>query len=214
MGTSASPPADKNDAKKRRASKACSSCRSRKVRCDVLQVGCPCTKCRIDDFKCTVGERKKRRKRSEITGSGDGIRNDRSLRQSYPEHIMLHRVPHYPFFRHFSSRGHPRIEAQDSSHGVLLPVPTRDQSGASTISDDDLEFLKRKGALDLPSQDILNECVSHYFQNFHPFFPVIDKPYFLRCYKDGNEDILSETGTVSLLLLQAIIFTATVVRPS
>ncbi|KFY98686.1 hypothetical protein V500_01572 [Pseudogymnoascus sp. VKM F-4518 (FW-2643)] len=48
---------------KRRASRACVSCRTRKVRCDYLQGNNPCTNCRIDHFDCEVAPKKKRRRR-------------------------------------------------------------------------------------------------------------------------------------------------------
>ena len=47
---------------KRRASKACHCCRSRKVRCDVVESGIPCTNCRLDEVECIVTEGKRRRK--------------------------------------------------------------------------------------------------------------------------------------------------------
>ncbi|KIW19593.1 hypothetical protein PV08_00166 [Exophiala spinifera] len=59
---------------KRRASKACHCCRSRKVRCDVVESGIPCTNCRLDEVECIVTEGKRRRK-------------------PYPEGEMLHQSP-------------------------------------------------------------------------------------------------------------------------
>ncbi|KAH1878096.1 hypothetical protein KXX01_005105 [Aspergillus fumigatus] len=50
---------------KRRASKACCCCRARKVRCDVVENGSPCTNCRLDQVECVVTE-SKRRKKSRI----------------------------------------------------------------------------------------------------------------------------------------------------
>ncbi|KKZ63828.1 hypothetical protein EMCG_01933 [[Emmonsia] crescens] len=47
---------------KRRASKACCCCRARKVRCDVVENGSPCTNCRLDEVKCVVTESKRRKK--------------------------------------------------------------------------------------------------------------------------------------------------------
>lgn len=41
---------------KRRASKACWSCRSRKVRCDALDTGMPCTNCRLDEIACALAD--------------------------------------------------------------------------------------------------------------------------------------------------------------
>ncbi|RAL07465.1 putative C6 transcription factor (Ctf1B) [Aspergillus homomorphus CBS 101889] len=52
---------------KRRASKACCCCRARKVRCDVVENGSPCTNCRLDQVECIVTE-SKRRKKSRVEG--------------------------------------------------------------------------------------------------------------------------------------------------
>ncbi|KAL1306656.1 hypothetical protein AAFC00_005330 [Neodothiora populina] len=49
---------------KRRASKACQSCRARKVRCNVVEQS-PCTNCRLDEVECIVSESKRKRKWSK-----------------------------------------------------------------------------------------------------------------------------------------------------
>ncbi|KAL1838603.1 hypothetical protein VTJ49DRAFT_2471 [Mycothermus thermophilus] len=46
-------------ATKRRAARACVSCRARKVRCDVVE-GAPCGNCRWDDVECIVQESRRR----------------------------------------------------------------------------------------------------------------------------------------------------------
>ena len=46
---------------KRRASRACQCCQSRKVKCDVVERGIPCTKCRLDKVECAVSNSKKRK---------------------------------------------------------------------------------------------------------------------------------------------------------
>lgn len=52
---------------KRRAAKACQTCRSRKVRCDVVESGPPCNNCRLDQIQCIVSDsRRKRRPRRSI----------------------------------------------------------------------------------------------------------------------------------------------------
>lgn len=43
---------------KRRAAKACQVCRSRKVRCDVVEHGAPCSNCKSGAIPCTVPETK------------------------------------------------------------------------------------------------------------------------------------------------------------
>jgi hypothetical protein len=66
---------------KRRASRACHCCRSRKVRCDVVESGTPCTNCRLDEVECMVSD-SKRRKRPRADGEGSnpspGSSNDSS----------------------------------------------------------------------------------------------------------------------------------------
>lgn len=200
------------EAKHPRASKACSSCRSRKVRCDVLQVGVPCSNCRGDHFECAVQDRKKRRRKDH--GPDTAAREASSAPRAMPEHIMLHQVPHYPFFRSFYPRGRPWLRArQAGSKGVLLPVPAHDPSAPSRgPGPDDLAFLKQRGALELPSKEALDHCVSSYFGVFHSFFPVIDKPSFLKQYRECDRDGILQGRGASLLLLQAILFTASSVR--
>ena len=46
---------------KRRASRACQCCRTRKVRCNVVEHGAPCTNCRLDEVECIVTESKRRK---------------------------------------------------------------------------------------------------------------------------------------------------------
>jgi hypothetical protein len=66
---------------KRRASRACHCCRSRKVRCDVVESGTPCTNCRLDEVECMVSD-SKRRKRPRADGGvshqSPGSSNDSS----------------------------------------------------------------------------------------------------------------------------------------
>ena len=45
---------------KRRAARACVSCRARKVRCDVVE-GAPCGNCRWDKVECVVQESRRRK---------------------------------------------------------------------------------------------------------------------------------------------------------
>ncbi|KAL5604172.1 hypothetical protein BROUX41_002153 [Berkeleyomyces rouxiae] len=53
---------------KRRAARACVSCRARKVRCDVVE-GAPCGNCRWDNIECVVQESRRRKKNlSSVNG--------------------------------------------------------------------------------------------------------------------------------------------------
>lgn len=50
-----------NKSVKRRAAKACQCCRNRKVRCNVVEHGAPCTNCRLDEVECIVSESKRKK---------------------------------------------------------------------------------------------------------------------------------------------------------
>ncbi|KAL7797600.1 transcription factor CTF1 [Trichoderma ceciliae] len=65
---------------KRRAARACVSCRARKVRCDVVE-GAPCGNCRWDNVECIVQE-SRRRKKNLVTASivGQGQSAEAQLR--------------------------------------------------------------------------------------------------------------------------------------
>lgn len=201
--------------KKKRASKACSCCRARKIRCDVLKTGVPCTKCQLDGFDCLVQARKKRRGKNEPAKEPPSLSDELrisdaarppALPRSIPQHAMLHQVPHYPFFRSF---------APDSQSSLLVvSQDEHDVSGAiqhSRLDEDDIQYLRRKGALSLPPKRVMDEFVSNYFQLFHPFFPIIDKSSFLEGYYRNDRNAALHSHGISLLLLQAIIFTASAV---
>ncbi|KAM0470414.1 hypothetical protein ACHAPX_009944 [Trichoderma viride] len=198
--------------KKKRASKACSCCRARKIRCDVLKTGVPCTKCQLDGFDCLVQARKKRRGKNEPAkeqpSSNDELRIGDAARppvmpRSIPQHAMLHQVPHYPFFRSFAPDGQSSL--------LAVSQDDEDDSGAikhSRLDEDDIQYLRRKGALSLPPKRVMDEFVSNYFQLFHPFFPIIDKSSFLEGYYKNDRNAALHSHGTSLLLLQTIIFTA------
>ncbi|EXJ90299.1 hypothetical protein A1O1_03398 [Capronia coronata CBS 617.96] len=77
---------------KRRASKACHCCRSRKVRCDVVESGVPCTNCRLDEVECVVTEGKRRRK-----SHADGDKFHHSSRGSSVKEEK-NDLPEFPIF--------------------------------------------------------------------------------------------------------------------
>ncbi|ATY61833.1 cutinase transcription factor 1 beta [Cordyceps militaris] len=64
---------------KRRAARACVSCRARKVRCDVVE-GAPCGNCRWDNVECIVQE-SRRRKKSTLAASAVGQNNNQAEAQ-------------------------------------------------------------------------------------------------------------------------------------
>lgn len=47
---------------KKRASQACHNCRTRKVKCDLVAAGIPCSNCKADNVECIVIESRRSRK--------------------------------------------------------------------------------------------------------------------------------------------------------
>ena len=56
-------PPSRRDTRKRRSPRACQCCRSKKIRCDVVARGIPCTRCRIEKIECSVSEAKNKTSR-------------------------------------------------------------------------------------------------------------------------------------------------------
>ncbi|KAK1674954.1 fungal-specific transcription factor domain-containing protein [Colletotrichum godetiae] len=199
---------------KRRASKACTGCRARKTRCDVLQIGHPCTKCRAEGYECEIKARKtrlgKRAIKRAINGTHAGVRQKTTAQ---PEHILRQQVPYFNLFRTLKSSDQPDSSGKDKEQGLFVPSALCNQPHASAdsergLSDEDLHFLVRKGAMDLPPKANLDECISTYFKCFHPTFPILDKAVFKKAYGDVEYEDLARGKGPSLLLIQAIVFTA------
>ncbi|KAL1873465.1 hypothetical protein VTK73DRAFT_913 [Phialemonium thermophilum] len=195
----------------RRAAKACSTCHARKTRCDVLETGVPCTKCRDHGFRCSIEPRKKRRTRLGPRHPVEAASTLPAPRVALPEHVMRHQIPHYSFFRNLTPLGRSSLHASDKDRGLILPIIPRDPSACVQDRDaraEDLRFLKQKNVFELPAKAVLDKCISAYFRFFHPFFPVVDRPFFLEKYSETDTDALLCGQGPSLLLLHAIIFTA------
>lgn len=201
--------------RKRRAPRACGSCKARKVRCDVVKTGFPCSDCRSEGYECTIPERKKRRTtvqksldgdEEEVAASIHRQRRDSGLSQ----HAILHQIPHYPFlvnFAHIPTDSEGTFSSPPLSANQDTEEDAKSSEDAHVISDEIL-FLKKKGALDLPEKKILDVLVSHYFQIVHPFFPVIDKIEFLSKFEQLDLHHPHGKSSLSLMLLQAVLFSA------
>ncbi|KAF4438947.1 hypothetical protein F53441_12681 [Fusarium austroafricanum] len=89
--------------RRKRASKACMGCRSRKVRCDVVYKPHQCTNCALDNAQCVVKDRRTSyRKRSPtVVEKQKRIRFREGLPQLQPKHASLTELnptsPHEPF---------------------------------------------------------------------------------------------------------------------
>ncbi|RYO79364.1 hypothetical protein DL766_008214 [Monosporascus sp. MC13-8B] len=91
-------------------------------------------------------------------------------------------------------------EPDASSHlpGFIRPLPAK-------IAAEDVAYLSTKGALTLPTIPLQNALLRCYIEYVHPYMPLIDLNEFLTAV--NSRDGLC--GQISLLLYQAIMFSAT-----
>ncbi|KAL2798577.1 fungal-specific transcription factor domain-containing protein [Aspergillus keveii] len=91
----------------------------------------------------------------------------------------------------------PLIAILDEEPRFLKPLPPR-------IPEEDLEFLRFRGALSIPESGLRTELLRCYIKWVHSFLPVLNLQEFLRCVAENDPD-----GNISLLLFQAVMFVAT-----
>ncbi|KAL4790307.1 cytochrome P450 [Aspergillus venezuelensis] len=72
-----------------------------------------------------------------------------------------------------------------------------------TLNNEDIEYFKFKGCLNLPSKDVCLELLHAYFYNVHPIMPVVDAAQVM-----GIEHLLDRPAELNLLLLWSIFFAA------
>ncbi|KAL1889582.1 hypothetical protein Sste5346_008831 [Sporothrix stenoceras] len=216
---------------KRRASRACLSCRARKVRCDVLSCGLPCTNCRLDGIQCVLSDTNRGKKQSAVAArrehspslSSDGAvetfpmsltferRIDKSGR-SEASYDTWETSPHYSGLRGLPSyfAGGPSPTPLSSQwHGLQLPRYIRPLP--PHIGPDDIDYLAKKGATSIPDNHLRDAILRCYIQYVHPFMPAVDLASFLEpIVYDNDAGSLrappSESHQISLLLFQAVMF--------
>ncbi|KAF3931563.1 hypothetical protein ABW19_dt0208493 [Dactylella cylindrospora] len=141
-GTKRSASASGNNANgrpiKRRASKACQCCRARKVRCNVVEHGAPCTNCRLDNVDCIITESKRRSNASDKPGKA-----------KKKQQAIVHPVSP-------SSSSHEDLPEDREEHIPTFTYPTRT---LETIDENGRE--RRKSSLaQLSSQQTYNRMIS------------------------------------------------------
>jgi hypothetical protein len=262
---------------KRRASKACHCCRSRKVRCDVVESGIPCTNCRLDEVECLVTEGKRRRKSyvdgdllhhspaasaeddkelplfpmfeevdelNDISLPLDGMTAntfdllDESLHQHKP-HLICNfdgahvnslrltfldqtqgqRISNEERKRRMSTMSMnarmPQFQSSSLMPGMsqIFTAPQKPIDGSlppfirpvgQNIMAEDLSYLERRGAFNIPEIGLRNELLRCYVQYVHPNLPLLDLQDFLAAIHNNDP-----SDQLSLLLFQAVMFAGT-----
>nr|OQO29151.1 hypothetical protein B0A51_03855 [Rachicladosporium sp. CCFEE 5018] len=150
-----------NKSVKRRAAKACQCCRNRKVRCNVVEHGAPCTNCRLDEVECIVSESKRKKK----IGGSEHVENSKSTMRRAPPDVPLSAYPPYAPLRRQSEHV-PHALYQDVSKDTGRAAS---HSSASLFTPNMLFNIQRLGQ----HSDSMSEAVS--------FLPQLASPDSLAC---------------------------------
>lgn len=82
--------------------------------------------------------------------------------------------------------------------GYLRPL-------SQCMTSTDIDYLFTKGALSLPDIPIRNALFRSYLEFVHPYLPLIEVHELIEIIEEGT----GESGRISLLLVQAIMFAGT-----
>ena len=85
---------------------------------------------------------------------------------------------------------------------VLLP------SHQSSLPEEDVEYLKRKGAFSVPQSETCKMLLRSYFHHIHPLLPVVDATSIMPLLADG------QATRFNLLLLWSVFFSAMTFVPA
>ncbi|KAM5529918.1 fungal specific transcription factor domain-containing protein [Fusarium oxysporum f. sp. phaseoli] len=207
-----------------RAFRACVTRRSRKVRCDALSKGIPCTNCTAFNTKCQVPGLEEHQamilarhgKREHTTAQRDYSSNcisaPASSTQAYQTSsqqdgvMSLTKLNVLPI----TSAGHVGYIGESAGFNLLLrgsqspvvhfPMPRNTLAFSIPAGLDPLEIqiLKRRGAFVLPPKTLCDDLIETYFAWAHPIVPVINRTKFMSQYRDPK-------NPPSMLLIQCIL---------
>ena len=97
------------------------------------------------------------------------------------------------------------------SEALFSSYPFLALDDLSGLPEQDVQFLELNGCFHLPLRPIQEEFVHQYFLYIHPCYPLMDEGEFWSMYLDRDRRRGKEK-TMSLLLLQAMLFASSAVR--
>ncbi|KXL49440.1 MAG: hypothetical protein FE78DRAFT_76324 [Acidomyces sp. 'richmondensis'] len=185
---------------KRRASKACQCCRARKVRCNVVEHGAPCTNCRLDEVECIVSESKRKKLASRDLEKDVGLTNSTLSSSLYTPSMLMN-------LQRLGQKTGSVIDSMPLLPNLMPPVtpscalPVWLKALPARLSLDDIMYLEKKGALTIPAPPLRDELLRCYAEFVHPYMPLLNLHKVVRIIDraDGQE-------AMSLLLFQSIMF--------
>lgn len=156
---------------RKRAAKACLSCRARKVRCDVSQRGSPCMNCYLDGETCVVtgrASRLRRSQRDQNEENEDVVRSRLNGDPASPSAESIDAMPNecQPGHQHNSYDDVVQVDGQDNTGPppIQQPMPLNDNS---TYGFND----SNRNAIPFPNVRNPNPIATSYFE---PSLPGAD----------------------------------------
>ncbi|KAL2820247.1 hypothetical protein BDW59DRAFT_150936 [Aspergillus cavernicola] len=163
--------------RKGRSAVACTSCRRRKIRCDVTFHGSPCTNCRLDLAQCLIIPARRQRK---IAAPGVAPEIPR-----VPQHSRQQNSPtSIPVPAHYREATPESEPVGECASGLQWNGPDQNfyPSCLSTemrwLARHEVEYLKSRKALTLPKSSTVRTLLQFYFLHVHPCFPVVKESEF------------------------------------
>ncbi|KAE8308225.1 hypothetical protein BDV41DRAFT_592293 [Aspergillus transmontanensis] len=108
-------------------------------------------------------------------------------------------------------RGSVSMLASDVEYSAYPFLDFRSLSGLDKW---DVSYLASKGCFTLPRRPVLDEFVKKYFLHIHPGTPVLDEAEFWQLYSQQGDGGTSNGRSISVLVLQAMLFRTCPVRLS
>lgn len=205
--------------KKRRASYVCQGCRKRKVKCDLVISGTPCSNCHEDEIACIGLESKRSRRyrqqnrRLDQAASNPSLSSSRVSDQRFPARNVASSSPAHVSTQAANAPSHPEesttcpdgcISASQRllsqlSHFVELPAYVK--AIHAGFDSENVGFLASRGALAIPEAGVRDELIGAFVLYVHPYMPVLDLQDFFHSIRQTEN-----SNPFSLILLQAILF--------
>jgi hypothetical protein len=196
--------------KKRRAT-ACDLCRSRKVRCDVLYIGAPCSSCSKQASHCAVSTGHSSLPEPKPQRAVPSARTHRFRINARPGHVG----EYGPRVSSVTSNKSPRSTGLHDvrspvNHGttvdnpVSLHLPAYITPVSTGVGSDSLRILVQQDALAFPPPHIVDEIIRSFLCYVYPLLPILRLDTFLDALegKPGH--------AISPLLFQAVLLAGAV----
>ncbi|KAJ5536514.1 hypothetical protein N7513_009700 [Penicillium frequentans] len=200
----------------RRSRVACKPCNQRKIRCDVTQIGPPCTNCQHETAVCEILPRKKHRPRmsraaitrteetqtiansgdktTDATTDTDGVLPD----DSACSYIGDTRGPRQSVYE----LCHPGVP-QEAHQSPASIEPGKITGTGTNLRPHEIEYIRNEGGFATIPTGVCDELIRCYFHHVHFFQPVVEAPSFL------NEYVQNGTNNISPVLFWSMLLAAT-----